>query len=57
MMRSISDNSASTFGDSLAEKTKKRLDTNTTVEFDVSTAFEDMFNEEKKEWQIVGFVE
>ena len=46
-----------TFGDSLAEETKKRLDTNTTVKFDVSTTFEDVFNEEKKEWQIVGFVD
>jgi hypothetical protein len=46
-----------TFGDYLAEETKKRLDTNTTVKFDVSTAFEDVFNEEKKEWQIVGFID
>lgn len=33
-----------------------RLDTNTTIKFDVSTVFEDVFNEAKKEWQIVGFV-
>ena len=46
-----------TFGDSLTEDTKKRLDTNTTIKFDVSTAFEDVFNEEKKEWQIVGFMD
>ena len=46
-----------TFGDYLAEETKKRLDTNTTVKFDVSTAFEDVFNEEKKVWQIVGFMD
>ena|GEM_PF-4185609 len=43
--------------DSLAKDTIKRLDTNTTVKFDVSTAFEDVFNEEKKEWQIVGFID
>jgi hypothetical protein len=46
-----------TFGDSLSEETKKRLDTNTTVKFNVSTALEDVFNEEKKVWQIVGFVD
>jgi len=46
-----------TFGDFLAEETKKRLDTHTTVKFNVSTALEDVFNEEKKVWQIVGFVD
>ncbi|MBC2698257.1 MAG: hypothetical protein HF976_05310 [ANME-2 cluster archaeon] len=43
--------------DSLAEETKKRLDTNTTIKFDVSTVFEDVFNEERKEWQIVAFMD
>ena len=46
-----------TFGDFLAEETKKRLDTHTTVKFNVSTALEDVFNEEKKVWQIIGFVD
>jgi len=43
--------------DYLADETKKRLDTNTTIKFDVSIVFEDVFNEERKEWQIVGFVD
>lgn len=46
-----------TFGASLAEETKKRLDTKSTIKFEVSTAFEDVLNEEKKEWQIVDFIE
>lgn len=45
-----------TFEYSLADEIKKRLDTNTTIKFNVSTIFEDVFNEEKKEWQIVDFI-
>ena len=45
------------FLDYLADETKKRLDTNTTIKFDVSILFEDVFNEERKEWQIVVFVD
>ncbi|AKB24059.1 hypothetical protein MSMTP_0590 [Methanosarcina sp. MTP4] len=44
------------FGSSLAEEVKRHLDSIATIEFNVSTVFEDIIEEEKKKWTIVNFV-
>lgn len=43
------------FDDSLAGEAKRHLDTFTTIEFSVSTTYDDILGEESKEWAILAF--
>jgi hypothetical protein len=45
------------FSNTLAEEAKKRLDSMSTIEFIISTTFDDVLDEEKSKWSIGNFVD
>ena len=45
------------FEKSFAEETKKRLDTTTNIQFELTTIYDDVLDEEKKKWSIVAFID
>ena len=44
------------FESTLAEEAKSHLDTSTTIQFNVSTIYDEILDEEKREWSIAAFV-
>lgn len=45
------------FDKSLSSRIAKRLDTHATIQFNVSTTYDDLLNEEKKVWSIVALID